>query len=292
MSSHPDPSMPRRDFAKNGIRLSVIGFGGIIARDMEAERLNAVVGEAVERGVNYFDVAPSYGDALERLGPALAPYRKNVFLACKTGERTADGAMKELHRCLTSMQTDYLDLFQLHAISDIVKDVDAVFAAGGAMDTFLAARKEGRIRHIGFSAHTEEAAVAAMARYDFDSALFPVNFSCWERNGFGKRIMQAAMEKGVARLAIKTLALARWPEDDPERKAYPKCWYKPVTDRRAVELALKFTLSQPVTAAVSSGDEKLLRLMLETVQNLAPITDNEKSELVRIAGMLPPIFPM
>ncbi|MHB8971565.1 MAG: aldo/keto reductase [Pirellulaceae bacterium] len=119
------------------------------------------VAEAVDRGVNYFDVAPYYGNAQERLGPALQSYREKCFLACKTLERDAAGAAKELQRSLKLLKTDYFDLYQLHALMD-VDEVEEAFGPGGAMETILKAQQDGKVRYIGFSAHSEEAAHAAM----------------------------------------------------------------------------------------------------------------------------------
>ena len=101
------------------------------------------VGEAIDRGINYFDVAPSYGNAEQMLGPALAPYRDGVFLACKTGRRDAAGAQEELENSLRLMQTDHFDLYQLHAITSD-EDVQQAFGPGGAMETFLKARDAGQ----------------------------------------------------------------------------------------------------------------------------------------------------
>ena len=156
------PTIPRREYGKTGVKLSVIGLGGIVVKDAPQKQANRVVAEAVERGVNYFDVAPTYGDAELKLGPALEPYRKDVFLACKTGRRGRAGAEAELKKSLERLQTDYLDLYQMHAIKDIGKDVDRAFAKDGAMEVFIEAKKSGRVRHLGFSAHSVEAAVAAL----------------------------------------------------------------------------------------------------------------------------------
>ena len=103
--------LPRRPYGDTGIELSIISFGGIVVMNADAEHASQVVGEAVERGVNYFDVAPSYGNAEEKLGPALEPYRKDVFLACKTGQRTAEGAQTEFDRSLELLRTDHFDLY-------------------------------------------------------------------------------------------------------------------------------------------------------------------------------------
>ncbi len=284
------PKLPQRTYGDTGERLSIIGLGGIVVSGVEQEHANRLVAEAVEKGVNYFDVAPSYGDAELKLGPALEPYRKNVFLACKTERRTKEETAGELKESLQRLRTDHVDLYQLHAISDVQKDVDTVFAKGGAMEAFVEAKNQGRIRYIGFSAHSEEAALAAMDRFDFDSILLPINFATFYRSNFGPRVIEAAKSKGVARLALKALARQQWPKDDPARKQYSKCWYQPLTERDEARLALYFTLSQPITAAIPPGEESLFRMAMELAMGFRPVSRQEKQTLQQMAQSLNPIF--
>ena len=181
--------IPRRKLGRTGEELSVLGFGGIVVTRETPEAAANYVAEAFDRGVNYFDVAPSYGNAEERLGPALAPYRDRCFLACKTTARGAQEAEAELNTSLKRLRTDHVDLYQLHAITEVGKDVEAAFAPGGVMEAVTRAREAGKIRFVGFSAHSEQAAHAAMDRFDFDTVLFPFNFATWLKNGFGPSVL-------------------------------------------------------------------------------------------------------
>lgn len=282
--------IPRRAFGKTGIELSIVGMGGIVVMNAEQDHANRVVAEAVERGVNYFDVAPTYGDAEIKLGPALEPYRKKVFLACKTAERDAEKAKAELHRSLEHLRTDYFDLYQLHGLTEMEKDVDAAFRRGGALETLVEAKREGRVRYLGFSVHSVEAALAALDRYPFDSVLFPLNFATVFKGDFGPRILEKALEAGAARLALKSMARQHWPDDDPGREAYRKCWYQPITDPREAELALRFTLSKPVTAALPPGEESLFQMALDFAARFRPITPEEEDELRAMAAGMNVIF--
>ena len=120
--------MPTRTYGKDGPKLSIIGFPGLMMRRVDQEQSNRLVAESIEHGVNYFDVAPAYGDAEVKLGPALATYRKKVFLACKTKLRDRAGAKAEFERSLERLRTDHFDLYQLHDRHDVAKDVDPAFA--------------------------------------------------------------------------------------------------------------------------------------------------------------------
>lgn len=275
---------------KDNIKLSIIGFGGILVMGMEQSQADRLVEESIrDTGINYFDVAPSYGDgeAELKLGKSLRNSRKEIFLACKTMERSAAGAEKELHRSLQRFHTDYFDLYQFHAVTD-PEDVEQIFAPGGAMQTFLKAREAGKIRYIGFSAHSETAALAMLEKFTFDSILFPINFVCLAQGNFGPGVIQKATDKGVAILALKTLAYSPWPEGMEKR--YPKCWYRPVDDPRLARQALRFTLSEPVTAAIPPGDERLFHLALELASDFKPMTDMEKKKLLKATEQVEPLF--
>ena len=162
-ASTPTNPIARRKLGKTGEQLSIIGFGGIVVMDDSPGGSANIVAEAHDRGINYFDVAPSYGNAQERLGPALAPYRNKSFLACKTEGRMKDDSRRQLEESLRLLKTDHVDLYQFHALTKMT-DLDKVLGPGGAMETMEAAKKEGKIRFIGFSVHSAETALAAMDR--------------------------------------------------------------------------------------------------------------------------------
>ncbi|MCA9444836.1 MAG: aldo/keto reductase [Candidatus Omnitrophica bacterium] len=285
--------LPKRLF-RDEVELSLIGFGGIVVTDAEQDQANRVVAKAIEKGVNYFDVAPSYGDAQQKLGPALKPYRDDCFLACKTTERTAEGAKREFEESLEILQTDHFDLYQLHSILDVDDDVEACFARDGAMRFLIQAKREGRIRYLGFSAHSSEAALAAMGSYDFDSVLFPLNFCSAHRAGFGPRILEEARTRGMARLALKGMARQKWPEEasEADKDPWKKCWYEPLTDPAEAELALRWTLSQPITAAIPPGVEDLFWMAVDIALRFEPITDEEEKRIEEMSHGLEPVFPV
>lgn len=257
--------MQKRTLGKTGEELSVIGFGGIIVTDTTSAEASQHVGEAIDRGINYFDVAPQYGNAEEMLGPALKPYRDDVFLACKTHMRDAEKAQAALENSLQTLQTDHFDLYQLHGIPN-VEEAQQCLAPGGALETVIKAREQGLVKHIGFSAHSEEAARLLMEQFDFDSILFPVSRPSWEAGGFGPKVIEQAVEKGLGILALK--ALAKRPLEEGEKKKWPKCWYVPLDTLEEAIPALAFTLSQPVTAAIPPGHMELLRLACDALDAL------------------------
>jgi len=276
---------------KDDVGLSVLGFGGMLMVGMEQPVASRTVAECCERGINYFDVAPFYGDeeAEKKMGIALEPFRGEVFLACKTLERTARGAEKELNRSLRNLRTDHFDLYQFHAVTTPA-EVSAVFARRGAVEAFVRAREQGKIRYVGFSAHSVTAALLMLEHFRFDSVLFPVNFVCYAQGNFGPQVIEKAEEMGVARLAIKSMAYGPW--NKREKRKYPKCWYRPIEDRDLALLALRFTLSEHVTAAIPPGDERLFRMALELSDRLAPLGIEERRELLASTRGMKPLLQL
>lgn len=278
--------IPRREY-KNREMLSIIGFGGILCLGRSPREASHFIGEVYERGVNYFDVAPSYGagEAEETMGPALAPYRSNVFLACKTMMRDAPGALEELERSLRRLRTDHFDLYQLHAVTT-AEEVNQILAAGGAIETLVSARERGLVRYVGFSAHSEAAALALLGRFPFDSVLFPFNVVCSVNGDFGPRVLEAARSGNAARLALKAMAYS--PRNPHAGNSWPKCWYRPIDDPELAELALRHTLGLDVTAALPPGEEALFRIAMEAASRYSPLTEEERKDLItRVEGAVP-----
>lgn len=288
----PAGPVPKRSYGRAPDTISVIGFGGIVVKDVDPADAARYVSEAFDRGVTYYDVAPTYGNAQERLGPALKPYRAKSFLACKTTERSAEGARREMDGSLRLLQTDHFDLYQLHAITTL-QDVEQAFAKGGAMEVILEAKKQGKVRYVGFSAHSEEAAHAALDRYDFDSILFPLSFPTWIGGGFGPSVHKRARAEKRGVLALKAMAHQKWsPAQAERRKKWPKAWYEPWDELDRVSLGLRFTYGLPVDAMIPPGEWPLFRMAVELAQAgaLTPLNEREQKLVAEAAKASDPIF--
>ncbi|MFP4620708.1 MAG: hypothetical protein ACLFM7_05320, partial [Bacteroidales bacterium] len=166
--------------------------------------------------------------------------------------------------------------------------VDKALGPNGAIELFEKAKKEGKIRYIGFSAHSQEAAVYAMDQYDFDTILFPLNFVCWYHGNFGPKAYEKAKEKNMGILAIKSMAKNRL--EDGEDQLYKNIWYRPVENTSLSSKALRFTLSKDITAAVPPGDSKFLFRAIEHVSQYQALTDEEDSYLQEVARVTNPVF--
>lgn len=249
--------MIKRMLGRTGYEISAVVYGGIVSMNDGQASSDRYVAWAVEQGVNYFDIAPSYGDAQEKLGNSLIPYRKDIFLACKTGQRMRREAEEEMKRSLDMLHTDHFDVYQMHGISSM-EDVDRAFGPGGVMELMREMKEKGIARKIGITAHSEDAALKALDLYDFDTVLFPFNWHMFLAHGMGQRLVKTAKERGIGLLCMKSMIERAW-IDDAERAAskYPKSWCKPFdTEAQSAELtaAVKFAYSLGADAIVPPGN--------------------------------------
>ncbi len=254
--------------------ISVLGFGGIVLTDRPQDECDREAAAAFDAGITYFDVAPQYGNAQELMGPALRPYRDRVTLACKTLERSAEGASRELDDSLRKLRTDRFDIYQLHSMTT-PEDVDTALGPGGALEAFEAARDAGKVRLLGFSAHNEDAALRLIETGRFDTMLFPLNFTMFDAGGFGPRALAAANERGMGVFALKAMARGRIPAGD--ERNYPKCWYSAEDRPPIAGMLLRYTLNLPgVLAALPPGQPELFRVACEHADAVdTPLSDAE-----------------
>ena len=190
-----------------------------------------------------------------------------------------DDSRAQLEQSLKLLKTDHVDLYQFHALTKMA-ELDKVLGPGGAMETMEAAKKEGKIRYIGFSVHSVETALAAMDRYNFDTVLFPLNWVLVSQANFGPQILKKAQEKQMGILCLKSMAKTVWPADEQKNHPEPKCWYQPAAFPDEASLGLRWTLGHPITAAIPPGDEKYFRLAMDVAQNYKPLEPHEEQALL------------
>jgi predicted aldo/keto reductase-like oxidoreductase len=218
---------------RTGERLTIIGMGGARFHLIPFEDGVALVRRAYELGINYFDMARSYwnGRAEDVYGAAIPPFRKKIFLTSKSGKRSAGEATAELEQSLRLMKTDYLDLWQIHGVNT-KEDLQKVLAPRGALEAFVAAKKAGKVRFIGFTGHADPAFNLELLRsYDgFDTTLMPLHVADTYYLSFEKNMLPAAVERGIGILGMKIFGNAFL------LRAF------------SVQDCLRYTLSLPVSA--------------------------------------------
>ncbi|MDO8543056.1 MAG: aldo/keto reductase [Opitutaceae bacterium] len=282
--------LPRRILGRTGRAVSIVGYPGLALSKVAQEAANEAVHAAFKRGVNYYDVAPAYGDSEIKMGIALQGIpRDQIFLSCKTKMRDAAGARSELERSLTRLKTDRFDLYQMHVMST-KDDVEKAFAPGGAMETLLKAREEKLVHALGFSAHTKEAALALLERYKFDTVMYPVNFIEHFTHKFDPEVLALARKSGAAVIAIKPISAGSWKPG--EKKTRNNYWYKPIEDQSEIDLALRFTLSlDPVVTALPISFTDLADKSITSAIGYRPATESDIGAVRTLAEKYAPLFP-
>ncbi len=283
--------IPRRVLGKTGRSLPVVGFPGLALKNGDQKIATEALHRSMDIGVDYFDVAPAYGKDGEceiKMGEGLKGIpRDKYFLACKTQKDDAKEGRLELERSLQRLNTDHFDLYQLHCLQR-EDEVKQALGPGGVLEMILKAKEEGKVKHIGFSAHTTEAALAAMDGFAFDTCMFPISFVEWFKTGFGKEVMARAAEKGTAVISIKPVSRGLWPKD--VKKTYD-WWYRPLEDPAEFQLSMDWVLSLPgMVTTLPTSFLDVFDLTVTAARNHRAIRAEETEKLKELAANCVPIF--
>jgi len=283
--------METRRFGRTGHMSTVAVFGAAAFWEISQADADKVMESVIEAGINHIDVAPSYGQAEVRIGPWMPRERARFFLGCKTGERTREGAWKEMQASLKRLQTETFDLYQFHAITTM-EELDAITMKGGALEAFVEARQEGLTKFIGITGHGADAPqiyLEALRRFDFDSVMFPLNFVQFANPEFRKyaeELIATCNAKDVGTLIIKSVTKAPW----GERAHTATTWYEPFDKSDEIQRAVNFVLSHEVTGLCTAGDTRVLPLVLNACENFSRLSKDEMEQMIKSAGQFEPLF--
>jgi predicted aldo/keto reductase-like oxidoreductase len=206
------PDIPKRVFGRTGEKLTIVGQAGGRFPLINREEARAIVRRAYDLGVNYFDNAHAYwdGGSEEVYGEVLPEFRKKVFITTKSAGRTRKEAEAQLDLSLKRLKTDYVDLWQIHAVSEM-EEVDRIFAPGGAIEAFEAAKKAGKCRFMGFTGHRDPYVhLEMLKRYDkYDTILMPLHAADPSYLSFEKLVLPVAVQRGMGIQGMKNFANAK-----------------------------------------------------------------------------------
>ncbi|UQZ86909.1 2,5-diketo-D-gluconic acid reductase A [Paenibacillus konkukensis] len=275
--------MLQRQVGRLGHMSSVVMFGAASLGQVTQEEADASISFALEHGVNHFDTAASYGDAELRMGPWMPRVRGEIFLATKTGERTKEKAKEQIYRSLERLQTDRLDLLQMHAVGTI-EELDKCTAPGGALEALLEAKDEGVIKAIGITGHGHQAPVThleALRRFPFDTVLLPLNYHLYSlpeyREAFDALLEEAGRQNTALRV-IKAIAKGPWGEE--QDRAYAT-WYEPFDRQEIIDACVHFVLSfKGVAGFASAGDIHLFPKIVDAVERYGSMSDEEAQRVL------------
>jgi aryl-alcohol dehydrogenase-like predicted oxidoreductase len=283
--------MEKRRFGRTGHLSTVAIFGAAALWEISQEDADKVMEQVIKAGINHIDIAPSYGQAEERVGPWMPRERDRFFLGCKTMERTRQGAWDEMGRSLKRLQTEVFDLYQCHAITTM-EELDAVTMKGGALEAFVEARQRGLIKYIGITGHGVDAPriyLEALRRFDFDSVLFPLNFVQFvnpEYRKYTEELISVCKARDVGTMVIKSITKGPW----GEKQHTAATWYEPFDQMDEIQRAVDFALSFDITGLCTAGDTRILPLVLQACENFKPMSDADREDLIRSGQHFEPLF--
>lgn len=229
--------IPGRILGRTGQEVSILALGGAfaVARSGSPEESAALIERAIDLGVNFIDTAPTYGESEVRIGRVMQHRRRVVFLASKTQDRTYDGTMRLFEQSLKRLQTDHLDLLQLHAVDDL-GDLETSLRPGGAASALEKLKSEGLIRFTGITGHKNPSVlVQGINEYNFDCIMLSLNAGDPYYQPFQKELLQTAVAKNMGIIAMKVAAYGRIFRDG---------------GINSMNDALGYVLSYPVSCAV------------------------------------------
>jgi len=256
--------IPRQAFGRTGHQSSRLIFGAAALGTVTQREADKTLGLALEAGLNHFDVAASYGDAEESMGPWLKSHRDEVFLATKTQMRTKKEALAELETSLARLGTDHVDLWQMHVLVE-EDEWETAMGEGGALEAFVEARESGKVRFLGVTGHGLNAPtmhLRSLRRFDFDSVLFPWNWPLSRNPGYASAVGELVSECRGRKVAYQLIkAFLRKPWD--ERPHTSATWYEPLQEPADIAAALGFAWGLEGSFVNSAGDIHVFRTIVE-----------------------------
>ena len=273
--------MEKRLLGRTGHESTVVTFGSYVVGYLEQDEADEAIGLALEHGVNHVDIAPSYGQAMERMAPWMPEIRDKVFLGAKTRFRDRDEAWRDVESIMKRLNVDSFDLFQLHSVVT-VEELDKATAKGGALETLVEMREQGLTKWLGITGHgpyVPSTILESLRRFDFDTIMFPLNPAMARHAGYrrdSEALLAEANARDVGIQTIKMIARGGW--DGAQRDCHT--WYDPHREQADIDRSLWWVLSQPMHTAPSCGEISVLPKVLDAAERFRPLTEAEQADIV------------
>jgi aryl-alcohol dehydrogenase-like predicted oxidoreductase len=290
-SATPD-SMPTRNLGKTGYKVGIFSLGGQAAIERTNNEAIAVpiIERALDLGVNYIDTSSIYGGpdrwSEQYVGKVMKHRRGDAFLATKTKERTRDGSMRMIDTSLKLLQTDHVDLWQLHDIGTMT-DINEIFAKGGAMEALLEARDQKIVRYLGITGHYRpDSLIEAIHRYPFDTILMAVNAADPHHYSFSEQLLPLAVEKQMGIIGMKVPArgrlLSTWtpPPIEQQKHTWEGMVLAPTPGTIDMRQAMYYSLSLPVSTVIIGCDSiAQLEQNVQLAREFTPLNQQQMAAL-------------
>ena len=278
-------------FGRTGHLSSRAIFGSASLSQASQDEANQVLELLLKYGINHIDTAPRYGEAEVRIGSWMKHRRDRFFLATKTDQRKYGETRDQFYRSLERLQTDHVDLLQLHNLTDVAHR-EIAMGPGGALEFLIEARDKGLTRFVGITGHGLQAPRMhrqSLDRFDFDTVLLPCNYVLMQDSGYAtdfERLVTYCRERDIAVQTIKSIARGFWGEKPHDHNT----WYEPVTDQQAIKKLVHWVLGWTDIFLITVGDIQELPKVLEGAASFESQPADE--EMVRLVGEegLEPVF--
>jgi aryl-alcohol dehydrogenase-like predicted oxidoreductase len=282
--------IPLQSFGRTGHTSSRVIFGAAAFWKCTPAIGERTLAMLLEHGINHIDVAASYGEAEDHVGPWMESHRERFFLATKTGERGYEGAKAELKRSLERLRVDSIDLWQLHNLVDEA-EWETAMGPGGALEAAIEARDKGLVKFIGITGHgvtVAEMHRRSLERFPFDSVLLPLNHTMMQNPTYAadfEVLTQTCRQQSVAMQTIKSLAVGAWGEGNQRTT---RTWYEALTEQPDIDLAVHWVLGHEGMFLNTASDIGLLAKILDATERYkAPPAEAEMGALATRAEMSP-----
>ena len=281
----------QRPFGRTGHLSTCTIFGGAALSQVTQTEADRTLEVLLRYGINHIDTAASYGDAELRIGPWMARYRQNFFLATKTDERTAQKARDQFHRSLERLRVDSVDLLQLHYLVD-PQEWQVAMGPGGALEALVEARQQGLVRFLGVTGHDVAAPamhLRSLERFDFDSVLLPCNYVMMQNPRYAadfEALIAVCRKRNVAVQAIKSIARGPW----GDKRRIRTTWYEPLEEQATIDRAVHWVLGQPAIFLNTAGDVDLLPKMLDAASRFRAAPSEEEMQALVAEMEIQPLF--
>lgn len=269
--------MQKRTLGRTGHDSTVVSFGTYAVGYVDQDAADRAIQLVLDAGVNHFDIAPTYGHAMERVAPWMPEIRKReIFVGAKTAVRDRDGAWRDVESIMRRMGTEDFDLFQLHSVGNM-EQLELATAPSGSLETLVEMREQGLTKWLGITGHGPEVPVTiieALKRFDFDTVMFPLNPAAArdpEYRRDSEALLAECEERDIGVQTIKMIARGGW--GDGEKQA--NTWYDPHREQSDIDASLWWVLSHGVHTAPSCGEISLLPKVLDAAERCKPLSEDQ-----------------
>ena len=285
--------IPKQDFGRTGHASTRVIFGGYALSKATQAEANQVLDLLLEYGINHIDTAPMYGNAEKCIGPWMEQQRGYFFLATKSRKRAYKEAWEDLQRSLNKLRVDYIDLWQMHGLTNPV-GWEKAMGEGGALEAFIEARDKGLVRFLGVTGHgnkVPEMHKRSLDYFDFDTVMLPYNYCQMQYPHYAtdfNELVGICQKRNVAVQTIQAIARQSWGR---RPKTYNTYFYEPLETQEAIDMSVHWALDFQDSFLISAGDMQLLPKVLEAANRFEKRPSNTEMRTLVDELDIRPIFP-